>query len=139
MTLGLRKLRQIAPNAVNGTAYDPYTHRIHAVYGIVYGAAYGGVTRGATRGPSDPTLSVDMVSNKTGPGGPHSGSRRHGPQGKNARFPIEGKALLACFRSWLRAIDRMHGKDTTPESVLVSDGVGRMRMHQVLRCSISGA
>jgi len=72
VTLGLRKLRQITPNAVNGTAYDPYTRRIHAVYGIVYGAAYGGVTRGATRGLSDPTLIVGMVSNTTSRKGAYS-------------------------------------------------------------------
>lgn len=76
MTLGLRKLRQIAPNAVNGTAYDPYTRRIPAVCGTVYGAAYGDETRGATRRLSDPTLIVGMVSNTTSRSGRYSRLQR---------------------------------------------------------------
>jgi len=80
VTLGLRKLRQIAPNAVNVPAYDPYTRRIPAVCGDEYGAAYGDETRGATRGLSDPTLIVGMVSNTTSRSGRYSRLRRLAPK-----------------------------------------------------------
>ena len=76
MTLGLRKLRQIAPNAVNVPAYDPYTRRIPAVCGDEYGAAYGDATRGATRRLTDPTLIVGMVSNTTSRNGAYSPLQR---------------------------------------------------------------
>ena len=72
MTLGLRKLRQIAPNAVTVPAYDPYTRRIPAVCGDEYGAAYGDEPRGATRRLSEPTLIVGMVSNTTSRNGRYS-------------------------------------------------------------------
>ena len=80
MTLGLRKLRQITPNAVNVTAYGTYTRRLRAVCGDVYGVAYDGAARGATRRLSEPTLIVGMVSNTTSRNGRYSPLRRLAPK-----------------------------------------------------------